>query len=149
MLNLVKLKEKLDSISEEVDKETLLKLIEELSSKFKEEIERIKDPFELFGIECGYGWYGLILPLYFAIQDYNDNKPEEDQIHIDQIKEKFGELRFYISNAPEEFQDWASRIEDESYKVCEFCGSTTDVTTEGRGWITTQCKQCRNKKNHN
>lgn len=147
MLNLAKLKEKLDSIPEEVDKETLLKLIEELSIKFKEEIHRIKYPFELFGIECSYGWYGLILPLYFAIQEYNDNKPEEERIYIDQIKEKFGGLRFYISNAPKEYQDWADRIEEESYKVCETCGSVTNVTTKGRNWITTQCDKCRNKSN--
>jgi hypothetical protein len=149
MLDLNKLEKELNSISEDTDKESLMDFIKTLQLKIKEENRRIKYPFELFGIECGYGWYGLVLPLYFAIQKYNKDKFESEQIHIDQIKEKFGELRFYISNAPEEFQDWASRIEDESYKVCEFCGSTTDVTTEGRGWITTQCKQCRNKKNHN
>lgn len=149
MLDLNKLEKELNSISEDTDKESLMDFIKTLQLKIKEENRRIKYPFELFGIECGYGWYGLVLPLYFAIQKYNKDKFESEQIHIDQIKEKFGGLRFYISNAPEEFRDWASRIGDESYKVCEFCGSTTDVTTEGRGWITTQCKQCRNKKNHN
>lgn len=143
MLDLNKLEKELDSISEDTDKESLMDFIKTLQLKIKEENRRIKYPFELFGIECGYGWYGLILPLYFAIQKYNKDKPEEEQIHIDQIKEKFGGLRFYISNAPEKFLDWASRIEDESYKVCEFCGSVTDVTTKGRGWITTQCKRCR------
>lgn len=146
MLDLNKLEKELNSISEDTDKESLMDFIKTLQLKIKEENRRIKYPFELFGIECGYGWYGLVLPLYFAIQKYNKDKFESEQIHIDQIKEKFGGLRFYISNAPEEFRDWASRIEGESYKVCEFCGSTTDVTTEGRGWITTQCKQCRNKK---
>ena len=31
-------------------------------------------------------------------------------------------------------------------KVCELCGSPIDVTTEGRSWVTTQCKKCRTKK---
>lgn len=34
---------------------------------------------------------------------------------------------------------WAER---NSYIVCEICGSTVDVTTEG-GWVTTYCAKCR------
>lgn len=145
MLDLSKLEKELDAALELETKESLSEFLNNLRENIKKENRRIKHPFELFGIECGYGWYGLILPLYNAIQKYNSDKEENDKICINQIKEKFGGLRFYISHGPKEFYDWIYRIERESYKVCEVCGSITDVTTEGRSWITTQCKQCRNR----
>lgn len=148
MLLLEKLDKILDAESlEEETKESLVEFLKELRDEVEKEDRRIKYPFELFGIECGYGWYGLILPIYMKITKYNKNKPENEQIHIDQIKEKFGGLRFYISNAPREFYDMIDEAEELSYKVCELCGSPIDVTTEGRSWVTTQCKKCRTKKN--
>lgn len=148
MINLNDVKLEIDNIlSKDGTKEEIITGLSDLKSKVEESSNRLMHPFELFGIECGYGWYGLVLPLYVAIQRYNRDKPEEERINIDQIKEKWGGLRFYISRAPEEFYDWVDRIEEESYKICEICGTTTDVTTEGKGWISTLCKQCRNQKN--
>ena len=145
MINLNKLEEELDIALKLETKDFLLEFLRNLQREVKEENRRIKHPFELFGIECGYGWYGLILPLCRKIERYNIGKEEDDKIRIYQIKEKFGGLRFYISHGPKEFYDWIDRIEDESYKVCEICGSVRDVTTEGDGWVTTLCKQCRDK----
>jgi hypothetical protein len=70
---------------------------------------------------------------------------------VDQIKEKFGGLRFYLTaNAiPEPHREAASaRISQamqESYKTCEQCGTTEQVTTgpsPGRSWIDTLCTGC-------
>ena len=52
-----------------------------------------------FGIECGPGWYTLLDELCSALQwdtDYN-NYP---QVVADQVKEKYGTLRFYFSTEP-------------------------------------------------
>lgn len=55
-----------------------------------EENDNPKWPFELFGVECGEGWYPLIKPIFEYIEEYNKNKEkEEDKMKVLQCKEKF------------------------------------------------------------
>ena len=89
MLDLNKLEKELNSISEDTDKESLMDFIKTLQLKIKEENRRIKYPFELFGIECGYGWYGLVLPLYFAIQKYN-----KENFGIGQVELRVNRIKY-------------------------------------------------------
>ena len=104
--------------------------------------EYIPTPYELFGVECGDGWKCLIDPIFEYIKNYNEDKKEEDKIIIFQIKEKFGGLRFYVDNGNEELHNMIDKAEEESYKVCEFCGSKEDVGQTANGWITTLCHNC-------
>lgn len=78
---------------------------------------------------------------------------------VGQVKEKFGGLRYYISRFTPEMGDrWDVRqtaaeliraAEERSFGVCEKCGTTEGVTTEGVrpqdkwSWIKTLCKTCR------
>lgn len=121
-------------------------LLENKSSEciklIEDDLNRCKYPYELFNIECGYGWYGIILPIIYKIEEYNKTNLDSP-IVIQQIKEKFGGLRFYVDNAPNYIMDMIDKAEDLSYYICEKCGSCIDVTTEGRGWIKTLCKECR------
>lgn len=104
-------------------------------------------PYEAFGIECGDGWKGLYQPIINYIDQYN-NSHEDSHIYIDQIKEKFGGLRFYWSaeNISKEVEDklheMVSVAEEESYKVCETCGSREDVGITVGGWYRTICRKC-------
>lgn len=104
-------------------------------------------PYEAFGIECEDGWKGLYQPIINYIDQYNNNH-EDSHIYIDQIKEKFGELRFYWSaeNISKEVEDklheMVSVAEEESYKVCEICGSREDVGITVGGWYRTICRKC-------
>lgn len=91
-----------------------------------------------FGIECGDGWEPLIRRLCESIMATN---PPQD-FCASQIKEKFGGLRFYSDCAPMEIWDLIEESERQSYKTCEMCGSTENVTSEGH-WITTLCEKCR------
>jgi len=50
-----------------------------------------------FGFEHRDGWYLLIDMLCASIQFYLDQTPNIPQVHADQVKEKFGSLRFYFS----------------------------------------------------
>ena len=93
-----------------------------------------------FGFECSDGWFDLLWNLCEDIEKLN---PTED-FYVDQVKEKYGGLRFYISCATNEIWDRISQAEYDSYKTCEICGSKDNVTSEG-SWITTFCKECRNK----
>jgi hypothetical protein len=67
----------------------------------------------------------------------------------EQIKEKFGGLRFYVSGYPDD-PDKAAAIgkligdaEMLSYKTCEMCGTNNDVTLNSNGWIQSLCGVCR------
>jgi len=62
-------------------------------------------------------------------------------IQIDQIKEKFGGLRFYYSGGDDEIAGMVSLAESLSYHICEYCGSTKDIGYT-KGWIVTMCKEC-------
>ena len=107
--------------------------------------EYIPTPYELFGVECEDGWKCLIDPIFEYIKKYNEDKKEEDKIIIFQIKEKFGGLRFYVDHGNEELHNMIDKAEEESYKVCEFCGSKEDVGQRANGWITTLCHNCVKK----
>ena len=104
----------------------------------------VETPFDLFGFEISSGWMGLVQPILNEIKHWNETNPDKPQIKIFQIKEKFGELRFYADNCPDYIDDMISKAERESHKICERCGSATNVTTKGPGWITTLCDDCRN-----
>lgn len=73
---------------------------------------------------------------------------------VDQIKEKFGGLRYYITPSADtdetvmlQVTDLLWAAEEKSFTVCEDCGSTEAVSTQGRhagrGWIRTLCGDCR------
>lgn len=105
-----------------------------------------REPFELFGVECGDGWKELIKPLFDWIENYN--KEHEDQIEIQQVKEKFGGLRFYVSHEPDELSRMILKAEGDSYGICEVCGSKIDVG-HTQGWIKTICRKCiQDEVNH-
>lgn len=101
------------------------------------------EPYKAFGIECGNGWRKLISPIINKISEENTKRNDEDKIIICQIKEKFGGLRFYVVNSTDEIKEMINKAEEESFKLCEICGSTKDVgMLNNNGWIKTICKNC-------
>ena len=90
--------------------------------------------------ECGPGWNKLICDLIQNLIDIGWNK------EIAQIKEKFGTLRFYPGGCTEEQLKLIVEAERKSSTICEYCGSK-DAKLYTDGWYTTECKDCRNKKN--
>ena len=63
------------------------------------------------------------------------------QLRIDQVKEKFGGLRFYYSGGDDEISGMVRLAESLSYRTCEYCGSTKDIGYTS-GWIISCCKSC-------
>lgn len=95
-----------------------------------------------FGFECGDGWTNILEALCECIININyENKP---QMTFVQIKEKFGLLRIYTNNTDEFMDGMIAMAESMSSKICEYCGSTKDISSEG-GYIQTLCKECRSK----
>lgn len=107
-------------------------------------------PFELFGVECGKGWYPLVKKAIATVACYNGiNRPDpyRGPIEFTQIKEKFGGLQLYVNYGIYDLYEKLDEIENESYFICERCGSKENVTTEETyGWIYTLCDKCREKE---
>ena len=65
---------------------------------------------------------------------------------IDQIKEKFGGLRWYDHNSTEEIWNIIEKYEKLSYKTCINCGKP--ATCISVGWVSPYCDNCKSNK-HN
>lgn len=87
------------------------------------------------GASVGEGWVPLVDNLIQELIALGWDR------HCEQIKEKFGGLRFYIGQGSEEVRNAIHRAEAMSYKICELCSAPGQVG--GKGWLTTLCTTCR------
>lgn len=94
-----------------------------------------------WGLCVSDGWFPLIYDLCKNIKPLVG-----PDFRVEQVKEKFGGLRFYCTGGSKEAYELISKAEDDSYTICEQCGTKDDVTVEG-GWILTLCKSCRTDRN--
>jgi hypothetical protein len=92
----------------------------------------------------GKGWYPLLDELMSKIEFI---LPECKGMSIQQIKEKFGGLRFYVSfdNSVTSVQyhlidDMIEQAERASVMICERCGAPG--RPRGQGWVVTLCNKC-------
>ena len=79
----------------------------------------------------GKGWSKIINNLY-------DAKPK--RTNVQQVKEKFGTLRFYVSYSPAWYDDLIQFYEYKSGKVCLKCGKEGSVRGD-LGWMLTLCDE--------
>ena len=91
---------------------------------------------------CGKGWWPMIEKVASAIDSFNVANPE-NPIEVSQIKQKFGGLRIYCYNAPEDIRQLIDLAVNASWHTCEKCGSTTGVNTNLEGYRLTLCPDCR------
>jgi len=66
------------------------------------------------------------------------------QVTLDQVKEKFGTLRFYYSGGDDYISGMVTMAEAMSGTTCESCGSPGEQTRGG--WIKTICEPCEDKR---
>lgn len=72
--------------------------------------------------------------------------PEEiAQVTVNQVKEKFGTLRFYYSGGDSYIDGLVAMAESMSANTCEECGAPGK--TVGGGWLTTLCEKHANERN--
>jgi hypothetical protein len=103
----------------------------------------------MLGIECQTGWNQLLHNLFTKLEGYLAVNPEkfincEFPFRIDQIKEKFGTLRFYVSGAAsDEMMIAIDDAEVQSAKICEVCSKPAVVcVSKGGFWLKTLCSEC-------
>ena len=101
-----------------------------------------------FGFDHHDGWFELIKELSENI-DKELKKLQKDKIknfQVDQVKEKFGGLRFYVNFAPSnKIRKLIEVAERNSYEICEYCGKKGKL----RGdlcWVLTLCDKCYFKR---
>ena len=108
----------------------------------------MKETCMCWGFECGDGWFNILDQLMGNIQhhiDWNNQNFEKgykqykqvSQVTLDQVKEKFGTLRFYYSGGDDEISGMVRMAESMSSVVCEECGAPGQ--RRGGGWIYTAC----------
>jgi len=93
------------------------------------------------GIAVGKGWFDILNSACQLIQSHIDWKNKDGQVVpqvvAEQVKEKFGDLRFYVQGGDDYTQGIIAMAEQMSGKVCEDCGAPGEAG--GRGWISTLC----------
>jgi hypothetical protein len=106
-----------------------------------------KSPMEScmsWGIECGDGWYDLIDRLCNRLISLNKT------VVADQVKEKFGGLRFYVhfdGDNDEKVWEAIDKAEEESCTICEVCGMIGKQSSKGY-WLKTLCEKHRREKDY-
>jgi len=105
----------------------------------------IKETCMVFGFECDDGWYQLIHDLSERLEVEILCLPKEEQslYRAVQVKEKFGELRFYMISATDQMRKLIEEAEAKSITICESCGSL-GVLRVSHGWYFTACEKHSN-----
>lgn len=127
----------------------------------------VYDLYGAFGCACGDGWYDLLNKLCAEITEAYRQVGLPADIVVDQVKEKYGTLRFYhhfeeqahdpqrvdlpaCSDGCRKEQDRAihsvvdsivEKWEVQSETVCETCGEQGETRTD-LSWILTLCDHC-------
>lgn len=138
-----------------------------LAREQKERWGVIRDTFSAFGMQVGDGWYQLLYDLCAEITAVYQAEGKPADIVVEQVKEKFGVLRFYYhhesqpiathgldgladgpslgmgpgeSELSRRVSDIVSRYETLSGQVCEICGKPGSRRTH-RGNVRTLCQE--------
>lgn len=101
------------------------------------------------GLEIGYGWCEIVKNILRTIKNHEDNLLRQHgpewfgtQYHpvlVDQIKEKFGGLRFYYTGGDDYVDGVIAMAERWAECTCEVCGERG--YPRKLGWIRTLCDE--------
>lgn len=97
-----------------------------------------KDNLMAFGFECGDGWFEILKEFSEKLSK-TENPPT-----VQQVKEKLGRLRIYVSPCTDEQYALVEEAEVKSFVVCEICGAE-GVPRRDRFWYITLCDKCNDE----
>lgn len=108
----------------------------------------VNDPqkcISLFGFECGDGWFGLLKECIEKIKVVCES--QQIEIHVAQIKEKWGTLRFYIDYGTDEIFSIINEAEQKSEETCEHCGQPGSMRKYAGRFYSIHCDKCFEESN--
>jgi hypothetical protein len=108
----------------------------ELTQKLLDKYPKLFSSKQFWGFECGDGWFDLLDYLCGSLLTYTYG---DEEIYVDQVKEKFGRLRFYLSREDDVMHGMVSMAEHMSGQICETCGERGE--TRGGSWMVTLCDE--------
>ena len=117
----------------------------DLTQKLLDKYPKLFSNQHFWGFECGDGWYDILDHLCGAISEYtyldvmSKSLYDANEIYVDQIKEKFGRLRFYLSKEDDVIHGMVTLAEYMSGHTCETCGKRGK--TRGGSWMVTLCDE--------
>jgi hypothetical protein len=90
--------------------------------------------------ECHDGWFALLWRLSGQLEGFISQMPEPEQVayFAVQVKEKWGQLRFYLSTSTEAMLQATEAALEESGRLCEICGAPGTLMHQG-GCVMTRC----------
>ena len=101
------------------------------------------------GFAVGKGWYPIIERLCSNIQQHlewaNRDREVVEQVVVEQIKEKFGGLRFYYQGGDEQVHGMVRMAEAWAGIACEDCGGIGK--RRSGGWVRTLCDKHEQERN--
>jgi len=100
-----------------------------------------KETTMAWGFSHDDGWFDIVHRLSKAITEADVRALGHPKCVAEQVKEKFGGLRFYVGAASMEVHKLIEAAEMESYKTCEVCGSPGELD-RSRSWHRTLCPKC-------
>lgn len=104
------------------------------------------------GTQVGVGWWNPLEEGFERLAEVLSSYPPEVRFSVLQIKEKFGQLRFYYTlseAAPDDLRQVVCsivcEIERKADTMCEVCGEPGH--RDGRTWIRTMCDKHHRAQN--
>jgi hypothetical protein len=139
-----------------MNKELESKLVEKYPKILKDYGGDMRQTCMAWGLECGEGWFNLLDNCMNKLQYFCDLCSKDDrevQVVANQIKEKYGTLRFYYTSYGA--NDVESRIIDNivsaaeraSERTCEVTGNDGASCSRG-GWYKTLCYEEARKQGY-
>jgi len=98
-------------------------------------------PIKVWGIECEDGWFQLISDLSAELVETATRTGKDaaasDWPEVIQVKQKFGELRVYLSQPNANYDPALEAYRLRSRQTCEVCGQPGEIKRTRRRSVTT------------
>lgn len=114
----------------------------------KELKQKLKEKYKIFdtiadgNISVGDGWFEIIDEGSLLLEEYTSKYPNV-KVKVAQIKEKFGEMRFYYDGSNDEYvKEIVNMMEEAANNTCERCGIYCNEKVKKTLWVKTMCNNC-------
>lgn len=99
--------------------------------------------------DYGVGWHHLLIELMIKIEEIHKVYGKDiTEFKVEQIKEKYGQLRIYASSSINEVHHMISEYERKADTICDECGAETGSLHTKDGWLQTLCERCANAEDY-